>query len=112
MDLMTILGWVVGLGSVLWVLGKGETIYFFLNVPAMVLVFGGTIGATLITYPWTILNRLPHAILLFIFPGRRESPDGVMARILNLAGRARRTSMESLENDVRATRDHFLANGL
>jgi chemotaxis protein MotA len=112
MDFMTIFGWMVGLGAVGWVLSEGSTIYFFLNVRALVLVFGGTIGATLITYPWSILKRIPRALVLFIFPGRRESPDSVMSTILALAIRARRTSMESLEMDMRGTKDQFLANGL
>ena len=112
MDFMTLLGWLVGLGAIGWVLNEGVTWQFFLNHRALVLVFGGTIGATLITYPWSILKRVPTAMMLFIFPGRRESPGSVMSRMLTLATRARKTSMESLELDVRSTRDHFLANGL
>ena len=112
MDLMTLLGWTVGLGAIGWVLQAGGTVHFFFNERAAVLVFGGTLGATLITYPWSILKRVPGSLLLFIFPGRRESPDSVMARLLALSNRARRSSMESLEQDMRGTRDNFLANGL
>ncbi|OVE77105.1 hypothetical protein BVX98_03520, partial [bacterium F11] len=112
MDLMTLLGWIVGLGCIGWVLDQGQTSQFFMNGRALTLVFGGTIGATLITYPWSILKRVPSAILMFLFPGRRESPDSVMTTLITLAGRARRTSMQSLEGDMRKTRDHFLANGL
>lgn len=112
MDFMTLTGWVVGLGAIGWVLGNADTIHFFLNERAMILVFGGTIGATLITYPWSTLKRVPSAMMLFLFPGRRSSADDVMAKILSLSSRARRTSMESLELDVRGTRDLFLANGL
>ncbi len=112
MDLMTVLGWVCGLGAIGWALKDGETFRFFFNFRALMLVFGGTFGATLITYPWSIMKRVPSAILLFIFPGRRESADSVMSTILALAGRARRTSMESLEIDMRGMNDHFLANGL
>lgn len=112
MDLMIILGLAVGLGSIGWVLQSGDTIQFFVNPHAVILVFGGTLGSTLITYPWSILKRVPKAILLFFFPGRRESRDYVMSTVLNLATRARRTSMESIESDVRGTRDQFLAGGL
>jgi chemotaxis protein MotA len=112
MDLMTLLGWIVGLGSIAWVLREGGAIHFFLNYRAVVLVFGGTLGATLITYPWQILRRVPRALLLFLFPGRRESADSVMSRLLTLSSRARRSSMESLEMDMRQTNDFFLANGL
>jgi len=109
---MTILGWTIGLGAVGWVLSEGSTINFFVNTRAIILVFGGTLGATLITYPWAIMKRIPHALLLFIFPGRRESADSVMSRLMTLSGRSRRTSMESLELDMRGTKDQFLANGL
>src|SRR5436190_7959187 len=112
MDFMTVLGWMIGLSSIGYVLGGEQTVQFFLNVRVVVFLFGGTIGATLLTYPWSILKRTPSAILLFIFPGRRESSDSVMSRILNVATRARRSSMESLESDVRNARDHFFANGL
>ena len=112
MDFMTLLGWIVGLGAMGWVLGSESTAQFFINTRAMILVFGGTIGATLITYPWMVLKRLPHAVVLFVFPGRRESADSTMKLILELAGRARRTSMESLEGDMRGAKDQFLANGL
>jgi chemotaxis protein MotA len=112
MDLMTLVGWAIGFGSIGMVLIAGGSWQFFFNERAVLLVFGGTIGATFITYPWSILKRLPHALLLFLFPGRRESADGVMSRLLAVSARARRTSMESLEADIRQTRDHFLANGL
>lgn len=112
MDLMTIFGWIIGLGAIGWVLHEGSISLFFLNPRAAVLVFGGTLGSTLITFPWILLKRLPIALAMFLFPGRRESADSVMSRLLALSTRARQTSMESLEMDVRQTRDQFLANGL
>jgi chemotaxis protein MotA len=112
MDLMVFLGWIVGLGAIGYVLSLGGALGFFLNKHAIILVAGGTLGSTMITYPWSIIKRVPHAVLLFVFPGRRPSADGVMARILSVAGRARRSSMESLEADARESKDQFLANGL
>lgn len=112
MDIMILLGWLIGLGSILWVLNSGGTLHFFFNLHAFVLVFGGTLGSTFITYPFALLKRVPSALLLFAFPGRRASAESLMNIMLNLASRARRSSFESLENDVRSTKDHFLANGL
>src|SRR5262245_7270326 len=112
MDLMTFLGWFVGLGAVGYVLGQGGAMNFFINKHAIILVWGGTLGSTLITYPFSILRRVPRALVMFLFPGRRPSADKVMTRILSVAGRARRSSMESLEADAREAKDQFLANGL
>lgn len=112
MDLMTVLGWLIGLGAIGWAVHAGATTLFFFNPRSFILVFGGTLGATLITYPWSLIRRVPKAISLFIFPGRRESADSVMSRMLAVAARARQSSMESLEMDMRRTKDQFLANGL
>ncbi len=112
MDFMTLFGWLIGLGSIGWVLADGEIFRFFYNTHALVLVFGGTLGSTLITYPWSILKRLPHAMLLFMFPGRRESSETVMQSVLALSGRARRSGMESVEIDMNGVQNRFLANGL
>lgn len=112
MDLMTFLGWFVGLGSIGWVLADGETFRFFYNARALILVFGGTFGSTLITYPWSIMKRLPAALILFVFPGRRESADTVMASVLAVANRARRSGMESVEIDMNGVQNRFLSNGL
>src|SRR5687768_4392166 len=112
MDFMTFIGWIVGLGSIGWVLTDGETFRFFFNHRALVLVFGGTFGSTLITYPWSIIKRIPMALVLFMFPGRRESADSVMQGVLAVAGRARRTGMESVEIDMNGVQNRFLANGL
>lgn len=112
MDLMTFIGWIVGLGSIGWVISSGETFRFFYNTHALVLVFGGTFGSTLITYPWSIIKRVPWALLLFMFPGRRESADSVMSSVLAVAGRARRTGMESVEIDMNGVQNRFLSNGL
>src|SRR5258708_1392280 len=112
MDLMTLLGWGAGLGAVGAVPLEGGTLQFFFNSRAMLFVFGGTSRRTLITVPCSVLQRIPNTGLLFLFPGRQESPDSVVARILDVAGRARRSSMESLDADMRETKDRFLANGL
>ncbi|MBV9079629.1 MAG: MotA/TolQ/ExbB proton channel family protein, partial [Elusimicrobia bacterium] len=109
---MTFLGWFVGLGAIGYVLDQGVAINFFLNSHAIILVWGGTLGSTLITYPWSTLKRVPGALVIFAFPGRRESADSVMTRLLSVASRARRSSMESLEADAREAKDVFLANGL
>jgi len=47
-----------------------------------------------------------------MFPGRRESADSVMQGVLAVAGRARRTGMESVEIDMNGVQNRFLANGL
>jgi chemotaxis protein MotA len=112
MDFMVILGWIIGCGAIGSVLLEGGIWQFFINKHALILVFGGTLGATCITFPWSLLRRLPKSIIMFLFPGRRESPDSMMALMLSVASRARRTSMESVEADMRGAKDQFLANGL
>ncbi len=64
-DLSTILGLVVGWGSLFIALliesgGEFQHVVIFLQLSAFFIVFGGTLGATIISYPWsTIANIWP-----------------------------------------------------
>jgi chemotaxis protein MotA len=52
MDLATIIGLVAGLAAVVSaVILGGESLGTMINPPSLVVVLGGTVGATLITFP-------------------------------------------------------------
>ena len=55
MDWMTPLGYLIGFGSVGFVLVQGNSVGLILNVHAILLVFGGTLGATLLSYPASVI---------------------------------------------------------
>ena len=58
MDLATILGMVVSFGLIMTALFLGGAPTSFIDVPAMLIVFGGTFGATLTHYPLGTFLRI------------------------------------------------------
>ena len=75
MDLMTLLGAMIGIGVIVFVLSAGGMLRFLLNWEAIVLIFGGTLGSVMISYPWAALKWTNSSIKIVLFPqNARLSP--------------------------------------
>src|SRR5690349_11320418 len=112
MDLMTPIGYLIGLGSVGYVLIQGNSVGLILNAHAILLVFGCTFGATLISYPSSVIFQAVRAVRVFLFPRPRADTTVVIRTIVRLAEKARRQGVESLEGDLAQIRIPFLVSGL
>jgi chemotaxis protein MotA len=112
MDWMTPLGYIIGLSTVGYTLIHGNSLGLMFNSHALLLVFGGTLGATLLTYPQNVILQALRAVRVFLVPGQRPSAASVVVLIVRLAEKARRQGVESLEADVRQIQIPFLAGGL
>lgn len=112
MDVMTVLGLLIGIGSTYYVMVKGEIAYLMLNPDAAILVIGGTIGATLITFPWKVLRQVPKAIWLVFFPQREDKPAKVITTMVELAQKAKTKGITSLSGEVKDQSNHFLIDGV
>ena len=51
MDISTILGFLIGWGLVLFSIASGVGLGPFIDVPSLLIVLGGTVGASMINYP-------------------------------------------------------------
>ncbi len=112
MDLATLLGLVVGWVSVaLGALLKGGKPEYYVSVPAFLLVFGGTLGATVMSYALKQVLDLPR-VTLHAFLHRPVDIPGTMNRLIRFADRARREGLLSLEGEIRENDDPFLAKGV
>src|ERR1019366_1718543 len=112
MDWMTPVGYLIGLGSVGFVVVQGNSIGLILNMHGILLVFGGTFGATLISYPSTVIVQAVRAVRVFLFPGSRPDTTVVVRTIVQLADKAKRQGLDSIEEDLPQIGIPFLANGL
>jgi chemotaxis protein MotA len=100
MDFMTIGGIVLGGGVIWYVLSVGHMMQFLLNFEAIVLIFGGTLGSIMISYPWSVLRNVPTAIAIMFFPPKRPSAQTLIAAIVKLAEKARRDGLDSLAEET------------
>lgn len=112
MDFATLLGPIVAFCAIAIALVLDQSSPLtLLNGPSMILVLGGTLGATMMAYPLKSFLLLPHYIWQ-CFKTDFPSPRGYIDFFVKLANITRRGGLLALENDVLAIEDAFLRNAL
>lgn len=110
MDLATILGIVVSFGLIMTALWGGDPTTF-IDVPSMLIVFGGTIGATLTHYPLGTVLKV-GAIIRKTLISKTPATSLIIEQFMDLANRARREGILALEPVVKSIDDAYLRKGL
>lgn len=112
MDLTTIIGIAIGLVALIGgFLLDGGHISGLLVLSAAVIVFGGTIGAVVVSFPKSQLKQIPKALRL-AFREKRSDPNALISEIVDMAVVARREGVLALEDRAQAHPDAFLRDGL
>lgn len=95
MDIATILGIFSGLALIFGAIISQGGVELFISVPSMMIVLGGTLAATLITFP---LSDVIHAFRAAgqVFRHRRTNSNEVVRLILTLANISRRQGLVAL----------------
>ncbi len=112
MDKTTLLGLILGIGAVLTgALLDGTSIQSLVNLPAFLIVIGGTAGATSLSYPLEHMLRLPMLVRRALFD-HGESGGEIVENFVQLAARARKEGVLSLEKDAEQIADPLLRKGI
>ena len=97
MDIATIIGLLGGFGIVLSAMILGGSALVFINVPSMLIVFGGSIFVVLMKFGLgQFFSAFKVAIKAFIF--KCDKPDDLIAQSVELAGLARKNGLLALES--------------
>jgi len=112
MDLMTFLGATIGIGVIVFVLSSGGMLRFLLNWQAIVLIFGGTLGSVMISYPWAALKWTSSSIKIVIFPPKRPQIAELIRVIVNFSEASKKDGIESLAGMLRSSPHAFLTDGI
>ncbi|WP_159885478.1 flagellar motor protein [Paenibacillus puerhi] len=112
MDITTLIGLLIGLaalaGGYLWDGGHLDA----LIVPsAMLIVFGGTIGAVIVSFPRSQLSQFGKALSM-AFKEHRRDPRESIEELVDMAAIARREGVLALENRAQEHEDPFLKDAL
>ncbi len=97
MDIATLFGIIVGfslvVGAILW----GGALSIFINIPGVMIVFGGTFAAICVTFP---LEEVLQAFWgsLHVFGTKRVKPQDVVNTMVRIAEISRREGLIALEN--------------
>lgn len=111
MDLASVLGLVISFGLIGTALVLGGDPLFFLDLPAALIVFGGTLGAGFISTPMHDALRLP-TLLRLVFAEPDQTMGDLLRQFVDLSNRARREGILALEGVVKNLPNPFLRKGL
>jgi chemotaxis protein MotA len=112
MDLATIIGLLLAWGALIGsLLMEGGQLRALVNIPAALLVFGGTFGAACISFRLNQIMELP-SILEQAFAESTLDSGAVIRMLVRFAERARREGLLVLEEECRRIKDPFLQKGV
>ena len=112
MEISTPIGIVLTFAALLvaFVLDKGNPAGLLRPTAAMI-VFGGTFGAACTSFPLSTFLQIPKMIMLSIMPPKLDFA-GAIAAFVQLADKARREGLLSLEEEAQKITDPFLKRGV
>ena len=112
MDLATIIGTILAFSLVIMAIIMGGTLDAFINLPSLLIVVGGTIGATAINYPLKDILKVIKVVKNAIFCKDSVNFSELISNFLKMADKARREGILSLEGFIKDSHDEFLKYGL
>lgn len=111
MDIATILGILSATGLVLGAIFMGSGLNVFINIPALCIVVGGTIGVTLIAYPLKDFLRVIKVVQKAIFT-KNISATELISKFTDFANKTRKEGILALESEIKEVKDEFLKKGV
>lgn len=112
MNIFLIIGLLVGFGGVIYgYIGDEGVLSALVKPTSASIVFGGTIGFMLISFPLTYIKQIPSA-LKAIFFRKKKNYGQVIDLLYNLANVARRDGILAMEAEAEKINDPFIKKGL
>ena len=106
------IGILIALGALMaGTLIEGGSPAAYANPSAILIIFGGTFGATIASFSMTQFKRFPKLFGLAIKTRASHAPE-MRDRLVAFAERARREGLLALESDVDQVEDPFMRKGL
>ena len=111
MDVATLFGMIVAGGLVVSAILVGGPGSWFINPPAIMIVIGGTMGATLLNYPLSEILGV-FRVVKNVLVQRAPATGNLVLMMVEFAKKARREGILSFESSIKEIEDPFLSNGL
>jgi chemotaxis protein MotA len=89
----------------------GGQVAQLLQPTAALIVFGGTIGAVMVQFPFAVVKQA-FGQLMSVFGGRKDPAPQLIGELTNYAVRARRNGLMSLDADLESINDPFLRKAM
>lgn len=111
MDIATLVGMVLGFGLIIYSMLSGGDLSSFVDIPSAAMVVGGTIAATLVSFPMAkVVSVIKVVKKTILYP--LPSPQEEIERMADFAYVARREGLLALEEKIKDLKDPFLVKGI
>jgi chemotaxis protein MotA len=103
MDIASLAGFIAGMVMIVSAIILGGEVHNFINMPGIMIVFGGTVSATLLTFQFKDVVAAFKAAY-FVFSQEKHDPNHILATMLKLCDISRKQGLISLEKAATKTR--------
>lgn len=113
MDQATVIGLLLGFGAIFGsFLLEGGALNAIIQIPALMIVLGGTVATAMIGFSLKAVMQLPQVIKVAIFP-QNHNYRAMIETLVRFATIARRDGVLALERELENVKDNrFLYNGM
>jgi chemotaxis protein MotA len=111
MDLATVIGLVLTLALLFGAMAMGVGIGPYIDVPSILIVFGGTIGVLLIGFKMEQIKNMAKIFMVAIKPPQINMTE-LIKKMVDYSTQARRDGILSLEASANSEENEFLKKGL
>ncbi len=111
MDFSTIIGAISGVLLFGGAIIVGGNAVIFLSLQSIMIVLGGTIAGTMISFSFNDLLKIP-SLLKIVLQENVINSDRIIAILVEFAEKARREGLLALEDNVREINEVFLQKGI
>jgi len=112
MDLSTILGFVIAFGLILAAILSGGSLMIFVDPASLLIVIGGTIGCTLVNFPFKEFMSAMAVGKKTILVKKEKTPNEMIEQLITFANKARKEGILSLQAVMNEVDDPFFLKGL
>ncbi|OGR13664.1 MAG: flagellar motor protein MotP [Desulfobacterales bacterium RIFOXYA12_FULL_46_15] len=111
MDISSVIGVVAGFGFVLGTILLGGSLMAFVDIPSIIIVFGGCAASSMIAFPLAdFLSVFKTSVKVFIF--KIQPAEEIINNLVEISNKARKGGLLSIESDIQNTPDPYLAQAL
>ncbi len=111
MNISGIIGFVGAIALIVWGMMTGGDIMGFWDPASVAIVLGGTVGAVLFNYPWSVITKVPKMIKIAFVP-KKYDPDKYIDEMVDYCKTARMKGILALEEAANACSDPFMKSAL
>jgi chemotaxis protein MotA len=112
MDGLSYLGLIIGFGAIITgQMIEGGSLHAIMNLPALLIVLGGTLGAVMLQTPWPTFKRAMKIVFWVFHPPKLPFNDR-RAQLIQLTQKSRQFGLLSLEDQLDNEQNPLMRKGL